>query len=238
MITLNKAVSVRASIPGTFVTIFGYTSPSSRVELSSPKAFAVTYSDQSGYFLFDQVLLPKNPQELCLLSFDDANRSNNPVCFPEPPNNSKTDIGPILLSPTISLDLQNNFASGQSIPNSRIKIFFHEQTNQKISLIKTAHARSLPILEINTDSRGNYSINLADNSQSAYRLFSTTTFLENNSPKSNTLFYGHIYFQWFWLVLFIVFLTGFLVFFINRHRSRRRHFLPSVIYNKDIAIYV
>ena len=238
MITsLTKIVSVRASIPGTSVTIFGYTSPTARVELSSPKAFAVTYSDNKGYFIFNQILLPKHPQDLCLSSFDDANRSNNPVCLPEPPDNSQTDIGPVLLSPTISLDLKGNFASGQSIPNSHIKIFFHEQENKKISFTKSAHAMTLPVLEIDTDNRGNYSINLADNARSAYRLFSTTPFLDNDSPKSNTLFYGQIYFQWYWLLLFIVLLAGFLITFLRR-RSHHHHFLPAVIYNKDIVIYV
>lgn len=235
MITsLNKVVSIQASIPGTYVTIFGYTSPTARVELSSPKAYAVTYSDDQGYFVFNQVLLPRHPQDLCLNSFDDSNRTNNPVCLPEPPDNSKTDIGPVLLSPTISLDLKQNFASGQSIPNSHIKIYFHEQENKKLSLIKTAHAMALPTLEIDTDSRGNYSINLADNSRSAYRLFSTSTFLDSDSPKSNTLFYGQVSFQWFLLLLLPLFVA--LIFFLIR-RPRHR-FLPAVIYNKEVALYV
>lgn len=234
MATLTKSVSVSASIPGSIVTIFGYTSPESRVELSSPKAFAVTYSQKNGYFIFDRVILPRNPQELCLISIDDSNRLNNPVCFPEPPENNLTNIGPVLLSPTISLDLDNNFASGQSIPNSFIKLHFYKQNRPQ--LIKQAQALSLPILETKTDSRGNYSVNLTGNSESAFRIYSTSVYLDNNSPKSNTLLYGQT--SIFWVVIFsicLIFSLFLLLFFRKRKRIR---FLPAIIYNVSITPWI
>ncbi len=80
----ESAVSVSSSIGENRVTIYGYTSPNSRVELSSPRVFAVTYSDPNGYFLFDKTLLPKNPSDLCLTSFDNNYRSTSPVCVPPP----------------------------------------------------------------------------------------------------------------------------------------------------------
>lgn len=230
MATLTKSVSVSASIPGTVVTIFGYTSPESRVELSSPKAFAVTYSQKNGYFIFDRVILPRHPQELCLISIDDSNRLNNPVCFPEPPENNLTNIGPVLLSPTISLDLNNNFASGQSIPDSTIKLHFYEQNRPQ--LVKQAQALSLPVLETKTDSRGNYSVNLANNSKSVYRLYSTSTYLDNNSPKSNTLLYGQTSIFWIFIFLVCLIFSSFLFFLFKRRRKIR--FLPAVIYNVSI----
>jgi hypothetical protein len=115
----NQFITISAQVPANTITIFGYTSPDSRVELNSSKAYAVTYSQSDGYFIFDHLTIPRMSQDLCLTSQDESNRLSNPVCIPEPPlANSYTEIGPILLSPTLSLDLQNQYSSGQSIPNS------------------------------------------------------------------------------------------------------------------------
>lgn len=230
-----KSVSIQADIPENTVTIFGYTSPSSRVELGSAKAFAVTYSQPDGYFIFDHIILPKHPQDYCLTSTDESLRQNQATCLPEPPlTNSYTEIGPILLPPTISLDLSQNFSSGQSIPNTTIKVYLYQQSSG-LNFIKKAQAFSLPVFETNTDSQGNYSLSIPDTTPTNYRLFSVVNYLESDSPKSNTLLY-HPPFSYFYLYLILLLLVFFTALFFIFKKSRRR-FLPALHYNKTIAIF-
>lgn len=232
---VEESVQVSANIPASTVTIFGYTSPNSRVELSSSKAFAVTYSLSDGYYVFDRIILPRHPQDLCLTSLDESNRLNNPTCISEPPlYNNFTSIGPILLSPTITLDLQNQYSSGQSIPNSTVKLYLYQQ-DSPLSLVKKVEAFSIPIIETQSDSQGNYSINLPSTVATNYRIFSTAIHLDANSPKSNTLLYHPNYFISLLYLLIPLFIISLSLFFILK--KARRRFLPAVIYNKLIATY-
>lgn len=192
----TASTTVTATIAENRVTIFGYTSKKSRVELSSPKVFAVTYSDQKGFFIFDKTLLPRNPSDLCLISYDNNNRSTTPVCIPPPPpTNYHTDIGPILLPPTISLEkdkINPNstvISSGQAIPNSTVNIDFYKVNDKAISFVKQAQAYSLPSVTVITDDDGNFNLNLPTAYSSNYRLYTWAKFQDNYSPKSNTLIY-------------------------------------------------
>ncbi len=192
----TASTTVTASITENRVTIFGYTSPNSRVELSSPKVFAVTYSNTDGYFIFDKSILPRNPSDLCLISYDNHDRITSPTCIPAPPPyNNHTDIGPILLPPTISLE--NNqidpnstvISSGQAIPSSTVSINFYKVNDKGQSFIKETQAYSIPTITVSTDIFGNYSLNLPTAYSSDYRLYASTKFNDNYSPKSNTLIY-------------------------------------------------
>lgn len=229
----NQFVTISAQVPANTITIFGYTSPISRVELNSSKAFAVTYSQSDGYFIFDHLIIPRLSQDLCLTSQDESNRISNPVCIPEPPlTNSYTEIGPILLSPTLSLDLQNQYSSGQSIPNSTVQIYLYQETSP-LSIIKKVEAFSLPVFQTKSDSNGNYSLNLPDTVASNYRIFATTQYLDSNSPKSNTLSYHPNYTVslLYFLIPFIIILTSLYYIFKKTHRR----FLPAIYYNKIIS---
>ena len=192
----SASVSVSAAIGQNRVTIRGYTSPASRVELSSPRVFAVTYSDSTGFFIFDKTLLPQNPSDLCLTSADQDSRHTTPICIPSPPTtNYQTNIGPILLPPTISLEndkINPNstvITSGQSIPNSQISLHFYKVNDKGISFPKEVQAYSLPSVVATTDKDGHFSINLPTAYSSNYRLFASAKFNDDYSPKSNTLIY-------------------------------------------------
>ena len=232
---VKESVKVRANIPASTVTIFGYTSPNSRVELSSSKVFAVTYSLPDGYYIFDRIILPRHSQDLCLTSLDESGRLNNPTCISEPPvYNNFTSIGPILLSPTITLDLKNQYSSGQSIPNSTIKLYLYQE-DSPFSLIKKVEAFSIPIVETQSDAQGNYSVNLPSTVATNYRIFSTAIHLDANSPKSNTLLYHPDYIISLLYLLFPLLIIAVSLFFI--FKKARRRFLPAVIYNKLVATY-
>jgi len=190
-----KDVFISASIGENRVTIFGYCSPNSKVELSSVSVFDVTLSDSQGNFIFDRTFLPPNPSDLCLSFIDAEGRRSQPVCIPPPPpQNYHTDIGPILLPPPLSLDSENiapnstTLASGQSIPDSQIDIYFYQSDNQApVFPVKDALAIALPIFSTHTDHLGNYSFNLPTTYSSDYRLYATTLLVDFPSPKSNTL---------------------------------------------------
>ena len=258
----NKSASttVTASIGENRVTIFGYTSPNSRVELSSPKVFSVVYSDESGYFVFDKTLLPKNPSDLCLTSFDNSTRSTQPICIPPPPpTNYHTDIGAILLPPTISLEndkINPNstvISSGQAIPNSIVNIHFYKVNNSGQSFFnldealakfrpKPVEAYSLPPLTATSDNFGNFNLNLPTAYSSDYRLYASAKFEDNYSPKSNTLIYflpsffslflqrySFLYFLVPLFVLILNILFTFLYLKSDIHYLRQKTYLPAVI---------
>lgn len=230
----SQIVTINAQVPANTITIFGYTSPNSRVELSNTKIFSVTYSQNNGYFIFDHLNIPRYSQDLCLISQDESNRLSNPQCISNPPiTNSYTEIGPILLSPTISLDLENKSSSGQSIPNSDIKIYLYQE-DSPLSLVKRVEAFSLPILETKTDSDGNYSLNLPNTVATNYRIFTTAKYLESNSPKSNTLLYQPTSTFSYLLLIFPLLLAIISIYFILR--KNHRHFFPAIYYNKSIII--
>ncbi len=226
---VNHSVAVSAAIPENHLTIFGYTSPLSRVEISNPSIFSVTFSHEDGYFIFDKIYVPKNTGEYCLSSADDNFRATPPLCLPAPPpTNTSTDIGPIVLAPTLSLDKTSDhqlISSGQSTPNSTLTLYFF-QTEKQPKLVKAASAISLPQLTTTTDSTGHFSLNLPNQYISDFRYFASVITLEGlPSAKSNTLFFTFPQSSNFWFLLLFLPLLLLLLFF--RHRKVRH--LPAVI---------
>ncbi len=246
--------TVTATIGENKVTIFGYTSPNSKVELSNSEVYAFVYSDDTGYFIFDKILLPKvEIPDLCLYSFDNDSRSTTPTCFPAPPlTNYSTDIGPILLAPTLTLEESNIspnstvLASGQAIPNSEVNISFYKVNGsaQAFSLFpnliafikpKPALAYSLPSVTATTDKSGNFSINLPTAYASNYRLYATAKFDNNYSPKSNTLIYVlpslfYLFLQQheFLIILIPSILLTLIILFFFLYKKKNKRYLPAI----------
>jgi hypothetical protein len=238
--------TVTATVGENRVTIFGYTSPNSKVELSNSEVYAFVYSDDTGYFIFDKILLPKvEIPDLCLVSFDNDSRSTTPTCFPAPPlTNYHTNIGPILLPPTITLEDSNIspnstvLTSGQSIPNSEVSLNFYKVNDSAQAFgVKSAYAYSLPAVTATTDEFGNFILNLPTAYASNYRLYATAKFNNNYSPKSNTLIYVlpslfYLFLQQheFLIILVPTILLVLIIFFFlkskNQHPTSK--FLPAV----------
>lgn len=243
------SVKVSASIGENEVTIFGQSSPNSRIELTGINIYSLTFSKADGSFKFDKIILPRSSSELCLQSKDTNNRNTTPVCIPPPPTtNYHTDIGPILLPPTISIEqdkINPNstiISSGQSIPNSPVTIFFYKENDSAKSFPKLAFAYSLPPLKTTSDNEGNYSLNLPTAYSSNYRLYTSVQYNDNYSPKSNTLLYLMPSFVNLWLqqhsnlaILLFVFILTVLLFFILLFLNSRTYekilntrFLPAI----------
>jgi len=258
-IEAQSSTIITASVEQNRVTIYGYTSPNSKVELSNAQVYSQTYSDDSGYFVFDKILLPKiELSDLCLSSIDNNSRQTTPVCFPSPPaTNYHTDVGPILLPPTISLEESNInpdstvLTSGQAIPNSQVSLSFYKVNDSAhaFSLFpnltafikpKPALAYSLPSVTATTDEFGNFSLNLPTAYASNYRLYATTKFNNNYSPKSNTLLYilpslFYLFLQQYPFVKYLIpllIIALIITFYLLHLKSRNQHlasrFLPAI----------
>lgn len=196
-LTLDSFIGISAAIGQSRVSIYGYTSPNSKVKLSSPRVLAYTTSDQNGYFLFDKTYLPKNPSELCLSTLDLNSLLNKATCFPPPPpQNYHTDLGPFLLSPTISLSASTStphstlFLSGSAPPQTLVTLHLYQIENTPPLLPKPAYALSLPQITTLSDTHGNYSFSLPTTYASNYRFFTTALFDSSPTPPSNTLNYS------------------------------------------------
>ena len=242
----SSSVSISASIGVNEVTINGYTTPQSRVELTSTNTFDVTYSDDTGYFLFNKTLLPRDYSDLCLSSTDENSRHTNPVCVPEPPKtNFHTDIGPIVLPPTITLENSSIkpgstvITSGQSIPNSEVSIHFYKVDDSADFFPKSAYAYSLPTFKTISDEKGNFNLNLPTAYSSDYRLYASTNLNDNPSPKSNTLIYNMPSLIWLfiqenlYMIIFLpIFLSTLILFvyliYLKSSKPKKPRFLPAV----------
>jgi hypothetical protein len=253
-ITDTASVHINAAINLNEINLNGYTSPKSKVELNSIGVYAVTFSDSLGYFEFKNIILPKNYSDLCVNSIDDSNRYSNPVCIPPPPHtNYFTEIGPVILPPTLTINnssIKPNstvISSGQAIPNSEIQLYFYKVNDNAKSFPKSVHAYSLPVFSTKSDESGNFSVNLPTAYSSNYRLYASTEFKENFSPKSNTLIYAlpslwQLFFQKntyfvFTLPFFILTLILFFILLVLKNKPQLSLLTPALRRDFSPAIY-
>lgn len=192
--TMEKA-ALEAQIPASaYVRVFGYTAPLSVVQVTGTKSYGQTNSDRKGYFLIEDLPVSDKTQELCAQTIDRDRRTGFPVCFPVNPERSGGEIGPILLSPTLSLSAaniwqnQNEHASGKTIPGQKVHISLFE-TPVSGFIISQAYAASLPDLETISDKEGNFSFSLPTANAYTYRVYVTSNFQDAPTPKSPTVTY-------------------------------------------------
>lgn len=135
--------SIQAQIPGrTDIRIYGYTAPNAIVQAASIRVFAQVSSDKTGYFIIDPLSISTQASEICLTTLDASQRQGFPLCVSLPPTNKPGEIGPLLLSPTISLSngtiVQNQNsqanAAGQTLPNADVEISFFDIDSSRPTL--------------------------------------------------------------------------------------------------------
>lgn len=219
-------ITIFATIGEPKLTLFGWTSPLSYVELRGQGVLEGVISRENGYFYFDRVFLPRaNPNypEICLSVIDRQSRlSAFPTCLPPLPSGPfEISVGPVLLPPTISLEKgeflpgQQVVARGSTIPNSKVTIFLANNTPSPKSLagfplkgIGQAWAFGLPKYEIAADRSGNFEFNLPAQRPANWRVFASTEFLGSPSPKSTNLTFKVLsWWEWFWLTIKKLFLA-------------------------------
>lgn len=191
-------------------SLYGYTSPKAQVTFEGMGIFDQTIADDQGYFQFNNRFSPFSSREACLSSTDQFGRLSSPLCLPPFPVNYNVSIGPVIMPPTLSLDKQDYFMgdqvilSGQAVPNTEVKLSVFGEGNNKskaqmtksksifdfgfrisdFTLIKPVEAFSFPQLNITSDSKGNFSVNLPSFSPEKFRLFAQTDFKKSISPNS------------------------------------------------------
>ncbi len=196
-----QAADVKNSVSiGEFrFSLYGYTSPLAQVTFEGLGIFDQTTADDQGYFQFNNRFSPFSSREACLSSKDQFGRLSSPVCLPPFPVNYNVSIGPVIMPPTVSLDKQDYFMgdevilSGQAVPNSEVNLAMFTNNNQSLLsmiyhlsslIIKPVEAFSFPQLNITSDSKGNFSINLPSSGPEKFRLFAQTDFKKSVSPNS------------------------------------------------------
>lgn len=176
-------------------SLFGYTSPYALVTFEGMGIFDTTTADDQGYFQFNNRFSPFSSREACLSSKDQFGRLSSPVCLPPFPVDYNVTIGPVIISPTISLNKTDFFLgdqvvlSGQAIPNSEVNLaIFNENGGgysfPSFSFIKPVEAFTFPKITSRSDSMGNFSINLPSSSPEKYRLFAQVNYIKSISPNS------------------------------------------------------
>lgn len=241
----TRDTSVYANIPSKVnIRVFGFTAPNSLVQATSVRVFAQVSSDQSGYFLIDPLAVSQEAKEICLVTIDSEKRVGFPLCISLPEVDKPTEIGPLYLSPTLSLSEkiiwqgQNVIASGVTIPNAEVQISFFEKERYSIaqklgdSLVKILHpqvlAFELPFIKTVSDRSGLYSVTIPSDRSTSYRLFARSLVENMPTSKSNTLslFIGSalIYFIIFVLPRFLVLLLiiGGSIWIIQKERKNHR----------------
>ena len=230
-------ITVSATIGESRLTLFGWTSPQSLVELQGQRVSESVIANDQGYFFFDRILLPapRSPRsasgvgeveptypELCLTSIDTQSRASFPTCLPPLPLGSfDISIGPVLLPPTLNLSkgsfLPNEqaIAQGLTIPNSEVTIFLANNLTPSLrfSFIPSVYAYFIPRYQIKADANGHFEFNLPAGPPAggaSWRVFATATHLGLPSPKSNTLTF-RILGWWEWLLAQIKLILGLIV---------------------------
>ena len=244
-LTWQKQSDVKISLSiGEFrFTLYGYSSPKSLVSISGMGIYDQTYSDETGYFQFKNRFSPLSPREACLTSKDQFGRISSPVCLPPFPIKYNVTIGPVLLSPTISLNtpLTGNeyyqgdeiILSGQTIPNSEVK--FSTFIDEKKSLVnyltgliwKPAYAYTFPHLTTVADEKGNFSLSLPSSTSELFRIMAQTNYQTQESPESIKL---HLKVLPVWMII-----IKFFLFILTLLQSR---LLESIITGEFIILAV
>lgn len=183
--------------------IYGYGPANSSFYLMGIAVYEVTKSDDKGYFVFNRLMFPTILSyasdllfpELCIQAVDENNLVTQPSCIPAMPlNMSVQEVGPILVSPTLTIDknifYQDEFiqSMGKTIPNSKVFVTIIRQEKSFIpKIISQVSAYSIPHYEVTSDAEGNYSFNLPSNTLDNWKIFASTEYGENTTPASNTL---------------------------------------------------
>src|SRR3990167_6678917 len=205
-------------------SLFGYTSPKALVTIEGMGIFDQTTAVDKGYFQFNNRFSPFSSREACLSSKDQFGRLSSPLCLPPFPVNYNVSIGPVIMPPTVSLDKKDYFMgdqvilSGQAVPNSEVNLSVFTNDNPSLLsriyhlssfIIKPVEAFTLPQLNITSDSKGNFSINLPSSGPEKFRLFAQTDFKKSISPNSIKLNL-EILPVWMIIIKFFLFLLSFL----------------------------
>lgn len=191
-----------ATVGKSWLSIYGYGPINSEVSLRGFGISERTTTDKTGLFRFSSVYnFTYSYPELCIQAVDSEKRATQPTCIPPLPNDNLTplEVGPILLSPTLSLSNNKvvadseSYLSGKTTPNTKVNIYLAKSGQKKLlSLVSVANAYNLPVLDTTSNERGEFDINMPTSDIADFKVFASTKFNNNLSAKSNTLHFAVI----------------------------------------------
>ncbi|MDP3994722.1 MAG: hypothetical protein Q8P91_02745 [bacterium] len=186
---VSYEIKISAAIGEPKLTLYGWGPVESKINLTGLAVAETRQSDANGFFIFTNIFLPSKYSELCLQAVDKENRSSHPTCIPPLPANSYSyNVGPVLLSPIISID--QAVLNGKTTPFTPINVYLaNQKSSGKISFnpVKTANAYYIPEYQTQSDKEGNFEFNLPNQSRGKWKIFVASETLGYNSPKSNSL---------------------------------------------------
>jgi len=199
---VSYEIKVSAAIGEPKLTLYGWGPVKTKIFLTGLAIAETQESDINGFFIFTKIFLPAKYSELCLQAVDEEKRSSQPTCIPPlPAINYSYDIGPVLLSPIISLD-KGRISEGEQISLkgkttsfTPLNVYLANQLSPRkmsFGLIKTANAYYIPKYQTTSDKEGNFEFNLPNQSRGKWNLFVASETLGYNSPKSNSLTFSVI----------------------------------------------
>jgi len=257
-------VGINAIVGESRFSIYGFTSPGALVTVDGQSIHSQTTAETDGYFAFRSLFSPFVKQEVCLIAKDTDNRISQPVCLAPFPIDEDTVIGPILISPTLSINRDGllvgdkAFLSGQTIPNTELEVsFFTDESSNlqdKLPLVPRAHAYVIPEISTTSDAKGLYEMTIPTDLATRFTLFSIASYQNAKTPKSTTLtisidpmLLSYIQKLWPLLWLLVAVLAGFYHYMhrrvlhpYNLHNSRilakRPHYEITTSYPRSISI--
>lgn len=213
--TLPTPTPIRQFSTSGRLYIYGYGPVNSKVSLRGLSVSEVTTSNETGYFKFSAIYsnIAYYP-ELCLQAVDKNNRVTQAVCIPALPVDREVpfEVGPILLPPTISLSDNKVNQNGEAVlegvtsPNLKVKVYLSKNRSKAINLIQEVNAYSFPIIDVQSDDNGSFSLYLPTSNESDYKIFAFSQYNQDLSAKSTTLQFSVIgsvksFFQKIWQTL-------------------------------------
>lgn len=218
---------VTATVPAYFwLELTGWTSPWAQVELTMGQAIArMTTANDEGQFTF-RIPLPRELGHFCLIATDVSRTSSSPLCLPPPPPEVTVVVKQVVMPPTLKIDKgkilkeETAAAQGYTTPNSPVTPFIFEPKSWR----RTALAAEAPKPPIKSDQSGFYQFNLPSNTLGRNRIFTGSTFLNNPSPKSNTLAYDILTWWRMLLTRFFAF-VGNLLWLVTRFLKSWKGFI-------------
>ncbi len=181
----------------------------------------------SGIFLPVRTLYP----EICLQAQDSQSRTTQPTCIPAlPVGQYYYQVGPVLLSPTLSLEKgevikgEQAAAYGKTTPLTQVDIYLAKEKS-----------------DIESDRNGDFEFNLPTQDTDQWLVFAGANIQGAASPKSNTLtfnIHSGIYRLWIFLQSLLAVIRPHLLYFViliealilvlllKRHRHSLRQHLP------------
>ncbi|KXK07703.1 MAG: hypothetical protein UZ21_OP11001000925 [Microgenomates bacterium OLB22] len=191
----THSISNTATVGATSsVSLFGYATKYALVTLESNINIGTTMAKEDGEFRFSNVSIPHNTSEICLSYTDSSGNTSSSTCVPFSETYYGYSIGPIVLSPTITLleavkDVGEAMEiQGWAIPNQPVRLYtFSDNIVTWGSFLAPHKVHAIPPIETVADEHGHYTYSFKSETAQAVRIYTASSINNLSSDKSPAL---------------------------------------------------